>query len=108
MWDFFVGGGVGVRESALYKHFKNKEDILDKVILETRSRIAKAYVTNQVPEAIGNDIVKGYQNLTEEQLCEIVWNLFQLYTKDPMVSNYRKLLMREQSSYTQIGAIYRK
>lgn len=30
---------VGVRESALYKHFMNKQDILDKIILEMQERI---------------------------------------------------------------------
>ena len=87
---------VGVRESALYKHYKSKQDILDHIITVMKDRIALAYVENQVPEAITKDVSDAYGKLSAESLCEIAWNLFLLFTKDPMVSNYRKLLMREQ------------
>jgi AcrR family transcriptional regulator len=34
---------VGVRESALYKHFKNKQDIFDSIIVVMKERISLAY-----------------------------------------------------------------
>ena len=101
-----IAGAVGVRESALYKHFKNKEDILNNIIDATKERIAGAYIENQVPEAVEPDVAGGYRRLTTEKLCEISWNLFQLYTKDPVVSNIRKLLMREQFSNSIIAKKY--
>ena len=101
-----IAGAVGVRESALYKHFKNKEDILNNIIDATKERIAGAYIENQVPEAVEPDVAGGYRRLTTENLCEISWNLFQLYTKDPVVSNIRKLLMREQFSNSIIAKKY--
>lgn len=87
---------VGVRESALYKHYKNKQDILDSIIVIMRERIAEAYKENQVPEAVTEEVSKGYEELSTEEIYNMSWKLFELYTKDPMVSNYRKLLMREQ------------
>ena len=87
---------VGVRESALYKHYKNKEDILNKIMEEMKIQVHEAYALNKVPETIRKDVSNGYKELTEQQLCEISWNLFQLYTKNPMISDFRKLLMREQ------------
>lgn len=87
---------VGVRESALYKHYKNKEDILNKIMEEMKIQVHEAYERNKVPETIRKDVSNAYKELTEQQLCEISWNLFQLYTKNPMISNFRKLLMREQ------------
>lgn len=68
--------------------------------------IAGAYIENQVPEAVEPDVAGGYRRLTTEKLCEISWNLFQLYTKDPVVSNIRKLLMREQFSNSIIAKKY--
>ena len=55
---------VGVRESALYKHFKNKQDILDQIILEMKDRIHQAYMEQQVPEVVSQDVAKGYRDLS--------------------------------------------
>ena len=93
-----IASAVGVRESALYKHFKNKQDILDSIIVVMKERIKSVYLENQVPEVITEDVSQAYKDLSFEKLCEISWNLFSLFTKDPVVSNYRKLLMREQFS----------
>lgn len=97
---------VGVRESALYRHFKNKQDILDSIIVTMKDRITSVYEENQVPEVMTKDVSKGYEGLSIERLCEISWNLFLLYTKDPMVSNYRRLLMREQFSNDKAAKQY--
>ena len=101
-----IASAVGVRESALYKHFKNKQDILDKLIVEMQDRIHKTYIEQQVPEAVSKDVAKGYRQLSVEQLKDISWQLFCLYTKDPMVSNYRKLLMREMLVNEHIADLY--
>lgn len=102
-----IAKAVGVRESALYKHFINKEDIFQKVIEESKHRIREAYISNQVPETVGKDDIAGeYQNMTTEKLCDIAWNLFCLFTKDTMVSNFRKLLMREQFNHPDIAKQY--
>ena len=101
-----IAKAVGVRESALYKHFKSKQDILDQIIVEMQARIREAYVKQQVPEAVREDVAEGYQELTESELIEITWQLFCLYTKDPKVSNYRKLLMREMLLSEHIADLY--
>ena len=101
-----IAKAVGVRESALYKHFKNKQDILDQIIIEMQSRIRNVYVEQQVPEAVREDVTAGYEELSEDRLKEITWQLFCLYTKDPMVSNYRKLLVREMLVSNHIADLY--
>jgi len=101
-----IASAVGVRESALYKHFKNKQDILDSIMVVMKARIELAYIENQVPEVISEDVSRAYKELTFEKLCEISWNLFCLFTKDPVVSNYRRLLMREQFSNAQAAKQY--
>ena len=101
-----IAKAVGVRESALYRHFKNKQDILDQIIIEMRKRIKNMYVEQQVPEAVREDVAVGYEELSTERLKEISWQIFCFYTKDPMVSNYRKLLMREMLLSAHIADLY--
>ncbi len=101
-----IASKVGVRESALYKHFKNKQDILDSIMVVMKERIESAYQENEVPEVITDDVSQAYNELSLEKLCEISWNLFSLFTKDPVVSNFRKLLMREQFCNEQAAKQY--
>lgn len=101
-----IAGAVGVRESALYKHFKNKQDILDQIIVEMQNRIKNAYIEQQVPETVMEDVTAGYKELSKDKLKDIAWQLFCLYTKDTMVSNYRKLLMREMLVSEHIADLY--
>lgn len=59
-----------------------------------------------MPEAVTEDVSKAYEKLSVERLCEISWKLFLLYTKDPMVSSYRKIFMREQFSNEEAAKQY--
>ena len=97
---------VGVRESALYKHYANKQDILDSIVTQMQERIHEAYIAYQVPEVMGDEVAHGYEVLSEEALCMMSWRLFELYTKDELISKYRKLLMREQLQNSQLSALY--
>lgn len=101
-----IASKVGVRESALYKHFKNKQDILDSIIVVMKEKIKSFYYKNQVPEVITEDFSQLYKELSIEKICEISWNLFSLFTKDPVVSNFRRLLMREQFCNEQAAKQY--
>lgn len=99
---------VGVRESALYKHYKNKEDILDKIVEEMILLIHKTYEEQRVPESVEIEVAEEYRNITEEQLCEMSWNIFEMFTEDPKLSNFRKLLVQEQFHNKTFAECYNK
>lgn len=99
---------VGVRESALYKHYKNKEDILDKIIEEMISSIRNGYELRHVPETLTEGVAEGYRNISEEQLCEMSWSIFKMFTEEPKLSNFRRLLMREQFHNKTFAKYYDK
>lgn len=99
---------VGVRESALYKHYKNKEDILDKIIEEMISNIRNGYELRHVPETLTEGVAEGYRNISEEQLCEMSWSIFKMFTEEPKLSNFRRLLMREQFHNKTFAKYYDK
>ena len=99
---------VGVRESALYKHYKNKEDILDKIVEEMILLIHKTYEQQRVPESVKIEVAEEYRNITEEQLCEMSWNIFEMFTEDSKLSNFRKLLVQEQFHNKAFAECYNK
>ena len=89
---------VGVRESALYKHFTSKQEILDKIAEKMSSEVHEVYKNVQAPEALGSDIVNAYQKISEKKLCEMVWNVFKAFTGDSELAKFRRLLFREKQN----------
>lgn len=89
---------VGVRESALYKHFKNKQEILDKIAENMSSEVHEVYKNIQAPEALGIEIVKGYKKISEKKLGEMVWNVFKAFTGNSELAKFRRLLFREKNT----------
>ena len=87
---------VGVRESALYKHFKSKQEILDKIAEKMGADVHEVYKTVQAPEALGNDIAGAYTKISEKKLCEMVWNVFQVFTGETELAKFRRLLFHEK------------
>lgn len=89
---------VGVRESALYKHFKNKQEILDKIAEKMSEEVHEVYKNVQAPEALGGDIAKGYKLISEKKLCEMVWNVFKTFTGENELAKFRRLLFHEKNN----------
>ena len=89
---------VGVRESALYKHFKSKQEILDKIAEKMSADVHEVYKTVQAPEALGSDIAGAYANISEKKLCEMVWNVFQVFTGETELAKFRRLLFHEKNN----------
>ena len=89
---------VGVRESALYKHFKNKQEILDKIAEKMSEEVHEVYKNVQAPEALGGDIAKGYKIISEKKLCEMVWNVFKTFTGESELAKFRRLLFHEKNN----------
>ena len=89
---------VGVRESALYKHFKNKQEILDKIAEKMSEEVHEVYKNVQAPEALGGNIAKGYKIISEKKLCEMVWNVFKTFTGESELAKFRRLLFHEKNN----------
>ena len=89
---------VGVRESALYKHFKNKQEILDKIAENMSSEVHEVYKNIQAPEALGIEIVKGYKKISGKKLGKMVWNVFKAFTGNSELAKFRRLLFREKNN----------
>ena len=94
---------VGVRESALYKHFKSKQEILDKIAEKMSTEVHEVYKNVKAPEALGNDIAGVYTKISEKKLCEMVWNVFQVFTGETELAKFRRLLLEIRSEVPRRG-----
>ena len=105
-----IAKNVGVRESAIYKHFKNKQEILNKIAEKMSQEIHEAYEMLEVPGVTAAkssaDFSSQYKKLSGKPLCNLVWNIFQLFTGDSELAKFRRLLTREQFNNKAFSECY--
>ena len=91
---------LGIGKSALYKHYKNKRDIFDSILLRMEEREA-AFKEQYC--YVGADGTPDFKKLEE-----YVFALFCKWTEDPFCAAFRKVLTLEQFTNSEMAGLYRK
>jgi AcrR family transcriptional regulator len=91
-----IADAVGVGNSALYKHFKSKKEILDEIV----SYSVDYYLS------MGHKQMDQIQSL--EDLQSACLTMFDFQTQDEWMVMFRRLLIMEQFKNPEMAAIYRK
>lgn len=91
-----IAAAVGVRDSALYKHFKSKQEIFDGLVVASKERFLQQYQKMRMEEI-------DLQNLSD--LC---MEMFKFQTQDSWITMFRRMLMIEQFKNPQMAEIYRE
>jgi AcrR family transcriptional regulator len=102
-----IAGAVGIKESSLYNHFKNKRNILDTIVRETFQRYQKTLESLQVPKTGDPNISSLYDSFSDEAFETLCTNIFLFYLKDDYISKLRRLLTIEQYGNQELGEIFR-
>ena len=103
-----IAGELGMTKGALYKHYKNKQDIFD-CIIERMYQIDRERSTEYgVPvETYENDPL-SYKNVSMEQDIAYTKEQFRFFTKDEFGVNFRKMLTLEQYRNPVAADMYQK
>ncbi len=92
-----IAGAIGIKQSALYNHFKNKDEILESLIEElTTSAIAKLFANFSTPESYKQG----------KSLLLSIATTFKLISFDVQNEALFKLLMQEIFNNERIREIY--
>lgn len=81
-----ISSEVGVRESAMYKHYKNKEALFDKIINLTMLRIQEFQESLKI---INKTSIK-------ETLASIFESIVEFYLTDEIVCNFKQMMLIEK------------
>ena len=101
-----IAQAVGIKESSLYYHFKNKQDIFD-TIVETCFQKAEDYFRSQsLPFEDGDDITM-YSQIDIEQLTVLIYSIVGYFFDDPYNVMFRRLLTISQYENDSARRIYR-
>ncbi len=108
-----ISGAVGIKESSLYNHYKNKQDIFDSIIKEHSGRGAEIF---RKMEITGEDMkfevdrrtIEMYKQMSNEQFKIISAKIFDYYFVDEINVKLRKMLTIEQYRNAELGGLYRR
>lgn len=87
---------VGIRDSALYKHFTSKKEILDTLVEESKEKFINKYKELSV------------YNITLDNFEETCMKMFNFQVEDEWLSMFRRLLIIEQFKNPYIAEIYKE
>lgn len=102
-----ISKSVGIKESSLYNHFKNKQDIFDTIIQVCTEKAMNQYKDLKIDQTLQGDF-KVYDRISEELLIKISMDLFEFYVTDKDMSRFRKILIIEQFKNKTIQDVYFK
>ncbi len=96
---------VGIKESSLYNHFKNKQDIFDTIIERCMAKVMKHYQTMHLDQTLQGDFTV-YRGISEDVLLNIAYDHFRFYVEDVDMKRFRRILIIEQFKNETIQQIY--
>ena len=101
-----ISGELGITKGALYKHYKNKRDIFDSILVrmaETDLERAKEY---EMPEEPIENEKEAYRNTSAEKIKNYSRAQFRYWTEDGFASSFRKMLTLEQYRSPEMARLY--
>jgi AcrR family transcriptional regulator len=97
---------IGIRESALYKHYSGKQDIFDSILKDIKRRYQEEVSTFIPPESMAN-ILSGASDVRAE-LFRISVTMFQFYLKTEYGSQLRRMLTMEQYRTSEVSKLFKE
>ncbi|SHL99572.1 transcriptional regulator, TetR family [Anaerosporobacter mobilis DSM 15930] len=91
-----IAAAVGVRDSALYKHFSSKQAIFDTIVEQSIERFKQQYTKVDI------------RHLNSDNLVDSCMMMFRYQTKDPWIQHFRQILIIEQFRNPKIAELYKK
>ena len=91
-----IGAAVGIGNSALYKHFKNKQEVFD-TLVECSKRIFQEKFQSM-----------NYTQLNLEGFRSMCLEMFRFQTEEPWIVMFRKILCMGQFKSLELAAVYQE
>ena len=101
-----IAGELGITKGALYKHYKNKRDILESIVLHMEQRDFEQAQKFDLPEGTFAEMSDKYRNSTVEQIINFSREQLNIWTKDTFASDFRKMLVLEQFRDAEMRSLY--
>lgn len=99
---------LGMTQAALYKHYKNKQDIYDSIIARMKDNERDRAAEYNMPALTDEVGSESYKSLSVSQLKLYCTIQFVYWTEDAFASRCRKMLTIEQYHNYQASLLYQQ
>lgn len=103
-----IAGALGMTKSALYKHYKNKQDIFDHIVSEMERQDAERANGFDLPEVSLQENAEAYRAASLKQLLAFSKAQMRYWTCDAFASEFRNMLTLEQYREEQMQQMYQQ
>ena len=86
-----IAGALGMTKGALYKHYKNKRDIFDHILIRMEQRDAEQAGNCEMPEGTLEEMEEQYRDISMEQIC--------LHHQESGMQGLRRFVCMQQCSF---------
>lgn len=87
---------VGITKGALYRHYKNKQEIFDCIVERMFEKDRERAEEDLVPGEEYGKNPKEYEEVSLREFCDFVVNQFDYWTEDKFAACFRKMITIEQ------------
>lgn len=101
-----IAGELGITKGALYKHYKNKRDIFDSIVMQMQKQDSELAEQNEVPAEELSKVENQYKQITPAHFLAYSKEMFYHWTEDEFASNFRKMLTLEQYRDPEMCKLY--
>jgi AcrR family transcriptional regulator len=107
-----IAQAVGIKESSLYNHYRNKQHIFDTIISECTARSTSYFQQMQLTGEDGQfaadeRTVNMYRNMADEQFAAVAGQIFEYIFTDEISVKLRRMLTIEQYRSERIAKLFR-
>lgn len=103
-----IAGELGMTKGALYKHYKNKRDIFNKIFEHICQLDVERSQKAGVPEKEFDGTVEPFRNTSILSVKAYMVSQFHYWTEDEIACNFRKMLTLEQYRNSEMTDLYQK
>lgn len=97
---------LGITKGALYKHYKNKRDIFDKIVARMEKIDFERANEFRVPEGTLAQMPEKYKNTTLGDIAAYTVAQFRFWTEDKFACAFRQMLTLEQYKSPEMAQLY--
>lgn len=103
-----IAGELGMTKGVLYKHYRNKRDIFNRIFEYVCQLDVERSRKSGVPEQDYSDMPEAFSDVSAESLGGYMKAQFHYWSEDEIACNFRKLLTLEQYKSPEMSALYQK
>ncbi len=103
-----IAGELGMTKGALYKHYKNKRDIFNRIFEYVCQLDVERSQKTGVPEKEFSKMPEAFSHVSPGSLRDYMKSQFHYWSEDEIACNFRKMLTLEQYKSEEMNKLYQK